>query len=60
MTVAIITAKWPDIHGVADFFSVDELIYVVLLVVVIVLGPGAVSLDGQLARRMRWPVVEPY
>lgn len=60
MTVAIITAKWPDLHGVADLFSVDEFVYVVMLVGVIVLGPGAVSLDGQLARRMKWPVVEPY
>lgn len=53
MTVAIITAKAPDLHGVVDLFSVDEFIYIVMAIVVIVLGPGAVSVDAQLARRVK-------
>ena len=53
MTVAIITAKRADISGVTDLFAVDEFIYILMAIVVIALGPGAVSIDGLLARRSK-------
>jgi len=60
MTVAIITAKRPDIGGVVDLFAVDEFIYIVMAVVVIVAGAGAFSIDGQVARRVKSLSVEPH
>ena len=56
MTIALITAKRLDIHGVVDLFAVDEFIYIVLAIAVIVLGAGEVSVDGQLARRLESPM----
>lgn len=52
MTVAILTAKRSDISGVSDLFGMDEFVYVVLAVVVIVLGAGAISIDGLVGRRL--------
>jgi len=59
MTVAIVTARRPDIGGVVDLFALDEFIYLAMAVVVIVMGAGAVSVDAQLARRVKWPMNEP-
>jgi putative oxidoreductase len=53
MTIAIITAKRADLSGVTDLFAVDEFIYIVMAIVVIVLGAGLVSVDGLMARRMK-------
>ena len=53
MTIAILTAKRADISGVTDLFAVDEFIYIVMAIVVLVLGAGAISVDGLLARRMK-------
>jgi putative oxidoreductase len=52
MTVAIVTAKRADIASVVDLFSVDEFIYIVMLIAVIVFGAGALSVDGLAARRL--------
>jgi putative oxidoreductase len=51
MTIAILTAKRADIGSPIDLFAVDELIYVVLAVLILVRGAGAISADGLLARR---------
>ena len=53
MTIAIITAKRADLGGVVDLFAVDEFIYVVMAIVMIVIGAGALSVDGLVARRMK-------
>jgi putative oxidoreductase len=45
MTIAIITAKRADISGVTDLFAVDEFVYIVMAIVVVVLGPGLISVD---------------
>ena len=50
MTIAILTAKRADIGGPVDLFAVDELIYGVLALAIVVLGAGAVSADGLVAR----------
>jgi putative oxidoreductase len=55
MTIAIITAKRADISGVTDLFAVDEFIYIVMAIVVIVLGAGLVSVDRLVARRWEIP-----
>ena len=52
MTVAIITARRADISGIADLFALDELIYIVLALTLVVLGAGAVSLDGWIGRAL--------
>jgi hypothetical protein len=50
MTVALLTAKRGDIHGITDLFGQVELTYLCMLFVVLVLGPGGASIDGIIAR----------
>jgi putative oxidoreductase len=51
MIVALVTAKASDIHGLADLFGTVEWTYLVLLIWIVVCGPGAVSIDRLLTRR---------
>jgi putative oxidoreductase len=53
MVVAILTAKLPDLHNVFDLVGFDEFTYLVVLVMIAIIGPGAVSLDHLLAARLR-------
>jgi putative oxidoreductase len=55
MTVALLTAKLPAIHGVADLFKQIELLYIVMSIAITIAGPGRVSLDAVLARRFARP-----
>jgi putative oxidoreductase len=50
MTVAIVTAKREELHGIVDLFALDEFIYIVLALAIVTLGSGWVSLDSLLAR----------
>lgn len=52
MTVAIATAKRDKITGLLDLLSLEEFVYVVLLVWICVAGAGLVSADGLIARRL--------
>ncbi len=54
MAIAIATAKWKDIHGLFDLVGTDELTYLVVLVMVAIIGPGALSLDHLVIRRLGW------
>jgi putative oxidoreductase len=54
MVVAILTAKRADLHGLFDLVGFDEFTYLVVLVMIAILGPGAVSLDAPIARRLGW------
>ena len=45
MTVALLTAKRADIHGIFDLVGADEFTCLVLLVVIAVFGPGRWALD---------------
>jgi putative oxidoreductase len=54
MIVAILTAKLADLHGLFDLVGFDEFTYLVVLVMIAVIGPGAVSLDRVLCRRLGW------
>jgi len=49
MTVALVVAKHGDVHGLSDLFYQAEFGYICMLVVVFVLGPGGVSVDGIVA-----------
>src|SRR4051812_11541603 len=40
MIVAILTAKRKDLHGLFDLVTFDEFTYIVLLVMLVILGPG--------------------
>lgn len=46
MVVAILTAKWSDLHSAFDLVGFDEFTYLCMLVVIAVLGPGRASLDA--------------
>jgi len=59
MVVAILTAVWPQLDGVRDVFGKEELHYVVLLAYLVVNGPGTVSLDALIARRLSAPATAP-
>ena len=54
MVVAILTAKRPDLHGIFDLVGFDEFTYLVVLVMIAILGPGSLSLDAILVRRLGW------
>jgi putative oxidoreductase len=60
MTIAIVTAKRADLSGAVDLFAVDEFIYIVMAIVVFVIGAGAASVDGQVPRRMKSPMMESH
>jgi len=53
MTVAILTAKRPDIGGPVDLFALDELVYLVLAVAILVGGAGSVAADGLIDRKIK-------
>jgi len=52
MVVAILTAKLEDIHGIFDLVGADEFTYLVVLIMLVVLGPGRLSIDHVIARRL--------
>lgn len=54
MAIAIATAKWKDIHDLWDLVATDEFTYLVVLVMIAVIGPGALSLDHLVARKLGW------
>jgi putative oxidoreductase len=45
MIVAIATAKRSELHGLFDLVGFDEFTYLVVLVMLAIIGPGATSLD---------------
>jgi putative oxidoreductase len=51
MTVAIVTARLPEVHGVGDFFYLPEAAYIVIFLWLIFAGAGEVSLDHWLGKR---------
>ena len=55
MTVAILTAKRTAITTVSDLFGMEEYLFIVLLVWLVVSGAGRVSVDRFLVRAMRHP-----
>lgn len=54
MVVAILTAKLDDLHGLFDLVGFDEFTYLVVLVMIAVIGPGMISLDHLLVRKLGW------
>lgn len=52
MTVALITAKRAEVHGLSDLFFQVEFTYLCMFLVVLVLGPGKPSIDAVIARAM--------
>ena len=54
MIVAILTAKLGDLHGLFDLVGFDEFTYLVVLVMIAIIGPGAVSLDHLLCKKLGW------
>jgi putative oxidoreductase len=52
MIVAILTAKLGEIHGLPDLFGEIEFAYLVMCVAILVAGPGKLSLDTLVGRRL--------
>jgi putative oxidoreductase len=52
MVVAILTAKKDEIESFTDVLGFIEWHYIVFFVVLVLLGPGKLSLDGLIARRL--------
>ena len=59
MTVAIATAKKADVHAFDDLFGIVEYLYIVVLVYLGIAGPGPLSLDNLLVRRVA-PQCDPF
>lgn len=51
MVVAILTAKLKSVQDYSDFLNLPEYLFIVILVWLIVKGPGALSVDHILAKR---------
>ncbi len=51
MVVAILTAKRGDIHGFFDLVAFEETTYLLVLVMIAILGPGAIAFDHLLAKK---------
>lgn len=45
MVVAVVTARHEELHGIDDLFGFIEYLYGLMLLALVVHGPGAVSLD---------------
>lgn len=59
MTVAIATAKKADVHAFDDLFGIVEYLYIVILAYLGIAGPGPLSLDNLLVRRVV-PQCDPF
>jgi putative oxidoreductase len=55
MTVAILTAKLENLHGISDLLGFEELSYIVLSLWIAVAGPGPLSVDRLLQNWLRRP-----
>ena len=53
MVVAILTAKMSDLNGWTDLFGISEFLYIVLLFWLLMSGPGPVSADEQIRKRLK-------
>jgi len=47
-----ITAKLSSIHGVADLATTDEFTYLLVLLAIAVLGPGRISIDRFVEKKL--------
>jgi putative oxidoreductase len=52
MAVAIGTAQWGDVEGVHTFLGLEEWSYLIMFLAVALIGPGRVSIDHFIARRL--------
>jgi putative oxidoreductase len=52
MVVAMITARREDAEGLLSILRFDEFAYFVMFVVVALIGPGPISLDALITRRL--------
>jgi putative oxidoreductase len=52
MIVAILTAKRGDLEGVTSLFGLEEWTYLVVFVWLALAGPGAISIDRLIGRRL--------
>jgi len=52
MLVAIVTVKLKKVTGLDDFVELDEPLYALSFLWLFVSGPGPVSLDGLVTRRI--------
>jgi putative oxidoreductase len=59
MVVAILTAKRAQIDGVATVLGFEEWSYIVMFLTLAIIGPGALSLDALVARRMNRDAMAP-
>jgi putative oxidoreductase len=51
MIVAILTAKLDDIHSFNDFVGSSEYLFILLLIYLVITGPGPLSLDKVLKKK---------
>lgn len=52
MVVAIVTAHLPEVEGALELLTIDETIYLAILLLLVARGPGAWSVDSLVVGRM--------
>ena len=50
MTVAIIAAQWTDVGSIQDLLSLHDFNYIVLSLILLMFGPGKISIDHVISR----------
>jgi putative oxidoreductase len=59
MVIAILTAKRGDIDGVSSLFGFEEFTYLVMFLWLALVGPGPLSIDHLLKKRLGAPTTGP-
>jgi putative oxidoreductase len=60
MVIAILTAKRGDIEGITSLFGFEEFTYMMIFLWLAISGPGALSIDRWLAKRLeKRPALKP-
>ncbi|MFT3840638.1 MAG: DoxX family protein [Myxococcaceae bacterium] len=52
MVVATITAVWPKLDDKIDVFGKEEFVYFIIFVAIALLGPGPISVDHLIAKKL--------
>lgn len=52
MVVATLTAVWPKLDDKIDVFGKEEFVYFVIFVAIALLGPGPISVDHLIAKKL--------
>jgi putative oxidoreductase len=59
MMVAMITAVWPKLEDKMDLFGKEEFVYLIIFLAIALIGPGLISVDHLIAKRLDAAAAKP-